>query len=182
MREYKKGGYVILDLESTTIYTDALKAIQAKKPVVVYDEPNIYFADTIKADTIDDDAVVIITKGGKTITITDVNSVSSEGEIQPSGGEGGSSVYVCHFLDESNQVTLTDAQKNELVEKITDLNTIFKFAKVDASDNVLVYSVRYGVDAGTGDILEYYMDCYFNGYAYAVKLDITTNELVTETP
>jgi len=71
------GGYSILDLASTTIYADALGVLKQNKPVLVYDDPEAYFADTIKL--VNDD--VVITKGGKTITINDVNAVSSEGEI-----------------------------------------------------------------------------------------------------
>ena len=175
------NGYVTIDLTSTKIYKESLGAIASGKPIMVVDAPNVYFADTFKTDVVDGDNVVIITKGGKTITINDANAVSSEGEIQPSS-EGSSSVYVCHFLDESNQVTLTEAQKNELVEKINDLDTIIKFAKVDASANVLVYSISYGIDAGTGDIDTYYMMCVFNGNAYSISLNINTNVLETETP
>lgn len=76
------GGYAILDLASTTIYADALGALKQDKPVLVYDDPECYFADTIKATTIDDEPVVQITKGNKIITINDVNAVSSEGDIQ----------------------------------------------------------------------------------------------------
>lgn len=76
------NGYVTLDLASTNIYKESLGAIKAQKPIMVVDLPNVYFADTIKATTIDGDDVVQITKGGKTITINDVNAVSSEGDIQ----------------------------------------------------------------------------------------------------
>lgn len=76
------NGYVTLDLASKNIYKEALGAIKAQKPVMVVDAPDVYFADTIKTTTIDDDVVVQITKGGKTITINDVNAVSSEGDIQ----------------------------------------------------------------------------------------------------
>lgn len=75
------GGYSILDLASTTIYKDALGALNQNKPVLVYDDPEAYFADTIKATTIEGDVVIQITKGGKIITINDVNAVSSEGDI-----------------------------------------------------------------------------------------------------
>ena len=72
------GGYAILDLTSGSVYADALKCIDNGKPVMIYDYNETYFADTI-AKSGDD---VVITKGGKTITITDANSVSSEGYIQ----------------------------------------------------------------------------------------------------
>lgn len=80
------GGYSILDLADANVYAQALICAKQNKPVLVYDDPLKYYADTIAIDTDNDDNVVI-TKGGKTITITDANSVSSEGEIQPSGSD-----------------------------------------------------------------------------------------------
>lgn len=75
------NGYVFVDLTGENVYKKALGAISAKKPVLVKDYDQIYFADTITTKTVDDDLVVVITKGGKTITITDANSVSSEGIV-----------------------------------------------------------------------------------------------------
>lgn len=75
----KNGGYVIIDLNDTTkIYKQALGCLNSGKPVLVYDASNIYYADTIAK--VGDD--VVITKGGKTITITDANSVSSTGIVK----------------------------------------------------------------------------------------------------
>ena len=79
MEKYKKGGYTILDLESSTIYADSFKALDSNKPVVVYDGTNKpYFADTISLD----DTSVVITKGGKTITIANDNTITNVGDIQ----------------------------------------------------------------------------------------------------
>lgn len=78
MEKYKKGGYTILDLESSTIYADSVKALDSNKPVVVYDTNKPYFADTI---VLDGDDNVVITKGGKTITIANDNTITSEGNI-----------------------------------------------------------------------------------------------------
>lgn len=72
------GGYVMIDLNDTNnIYSRAKDAIGCGKPIMVFDDPKCYYADSIKL--VDDD--VVITKGGKTITINDANAVSSEGEI-----------------------------------------------------------------------------------------------------
>ena len=61
MEKYKKGGYTILDLESSTIYADSFKALDSNKPVVVYDGTNKpYFADTI---SLDDTSVVSLSVG-----------------------------------------------------------------------------------------------------------------------
>ncbi len=72
------NGYVTLDLASNNIYNESLNAIASGKPVMVVDAPNVYFADTIAISGDD----VVITKGGKTITINDANAVSSVGDIQ----------------------------------------------------------------------------------------------------
>lgn len=124
MREYKKGGYAIIDLASTTIYKDALDAVASNKPVVVYDLPNVYFADTIKVATIDDDKVVVITKGGKTITINDANAVSSEGDIQ-------GSLYTYEF-EISGKCNYEIAHEIRFMfnsnKKLTDDNVISYFA------------------------------------------------------
>lgn len=78
MEKYKKGGYTILDLESSTIYADSVKALDSNKPVVVYDTNKPYFADTIVLDGTN----VVITKGGKTITIANDNTITNVGDIQ----------------------------------------------------------------------------------------------------
>lgn len=75
------NGYVTLDLASNKIYNESLNAIKSGKPVMVVDTPNVYFADTIKVATIDDDKVVVITKGGKTITIANDNIITNVGDI-----------------------------------------------------------------------------------------------------
>ena len=75
------NGYVFVDLLGANVYKKALGAIRAKKPVLVKDYDQIYYADNITTKTVDGDLVVVITKGGKTIEINDANAVSSTGEI-----------------------------------------------------------------------------------------------------
>ena len=73
------NGYVVINLNDTEkIYSKALKVLASGKPVLVMDDPQVYYADTITMSGDD----VVITKGGKTITITDANAVSSIGNIQ----------------------------------------------------------------------------------------------------
>ena len=80
MEKYKKGGYTILDLESSTIYADSVKALDSNKPVVVYDGTNKpYYADSVTTSGTN----VVITKGGKTITIANDNTITNVGDIQP---------------------------------------------------------------------------------------------------
>lgn len=75
----KNGGYTMLDLAVAT-YKDAAAAFNANKPIMVYDNSQVYYADGIVYDS-DNDAYVI-TKGGKTITIDSSNNVVSSGDIQ----------------------------------------------------------------------------------------------------
>lgn len=110
------GGYAILDLTSTTIYADALGALAQDKPVLVYDLPDVYFADTIKATTIDGDDVIIITKGGKTITIANDNTITSTGIVSA-----------------------------PTMENIVDLNGNKRFIEGDINIDVATgWSVKYG--------------------------------------
>lgn len=73
------NGYVFLDLTKSNVYAEALKVLGTDKPVVIKDGSGApYFVDSLTLDGTN----VVITKGGKTITITDANAVSSEGDIQ----------------------------------------------------------------------------------------------------
>lgn len=73
------NGYVTIDLTSTKIYKESLGAIASGKPIMVVDAPNVYFADTFTIDT-DNDNNVVITKGGKTITIANDNTITLSGD------------------------------------------------------------------------------------------------------
>ena len=73
------GGYVMLDLASTKVYEDAKAAVAARKPILVYDNGKCYYADTFE---VDGDSNVVITKGGKTITIEPDGDVTSVGSVE----------------------------------------------------------------------------------------------------
>ena len=68
----KNGGYTMLDLATAT-YKDVAAAFNANKPILVYDNSQVYYDDTCVYDS-DNDAYVI-TKGGKKITIDSDNNV-----------------------------------------------------------------------------------------------------------
>lgn len=75
------GGYAILDLTSVTIYADCLALANVDKPIVIYAETGKpVFADTFVIDS--DNDQVIITIGGKTITIANDNTITSVGTIE----------------------------------------------------------------------------------------------------
>lgn len=77
---YKNGGYAIVSHDDIDIYSKVKGAFENHKPILFYDDDNTcYFIDTIKKN---DDGDYILTKGGKTFTVTTNNTLSSEGEIQ----------------------------------------------------------------------------------------------------
>ena len=73
------NGYVFLDLTKTNVYAKALKVLESGKPVVVKDGSGApYFVDSMNVDGTN----VVITKGGKTITIANDNTITSVGDVQ----------------------------------------------------------------------------------------------------
>lgn len=74
-----KGGYIIVNKNDANIYASLENALTSGKPVLYYEDANIcYFIDSISKSGDD----IVLTKGGKTITITDANVVTENGEIQ----------------------------------------------------------------------------------------------------
>ena len=146
MEKYKKGGYTILDLESSTIYADSVKALDSNKPIVVYDGTNKpYFADTISLSGTN----VVITKGGKTIAIANDNTITSVGDIQFHNyavyfyGDDENS-NTCYFymnlLTTRNDLT-TENVEDYLKEYIADIN--YSLTGYNGNDNSIYVSFRY---------------------------------------
>ena len=76
----KNGGYIIVSVADTNIYEKVNSALINGKPILFYDDTETaYYIDTMSKDG---DGNIILTKGGKTFTITDVNSVMATGEVQ----------------------------------------------------------------------------------------------------
>ena len=72
------NGYVFLDLTKANVYSKALKVLGTDKPVVIKDgSGSPYFVDSLTLDG----TSFIITKGGKTITIANDNTITSVGDI-----------------------------------------------------------------------------------------------------
>ena len=73
------NGYVFLDLTKSNVYAKALKVLGADKPVVIKDGGGSpYFVDSMALVGTN----VVITKGGKTITIANDNTITNVGDIQ----------------------------------------------------------------------------------------------------
>ena len=72
------NGYVFLDLTKANVYSKALKVLGTDKPVVIKDgSGSPYFVDSLTLDG----TSIIITKGGKTITIANDNTITNVGDI-----------------------------------------------------------------------------------------------------
>lgn len=72
------NGYVFLDLTKANVYSKALKVLGTDKPVVIKDgSGSPYFVDSLTLDGTN----VVITKGGKTITIANDNTITNEGLV-----------------------------------------------------------------------------------------------------
>lgn len=73
------GGYIMIKASDADIYASASRALNIGKPILFYEnDTTCYYIDTI---TIDGDDNIILTKGGKTITIADDNTITSVGDI-----------------------------------------------------------------------------------------------------
>lgn len=86
----KSGGYAIVSYNDTNIFSKVQGAYENQKPILFYDDDNTcYFIDTIKKN---DDGDYVLTKGGKTFTVTSNNTLSSEGTIE-------NHIYVTNYID-----------------------------------------------------------------------------------
>ena len=86
------GGYLMISKTDSDIYAKAQKALVLGKPILFYEnQTTCYYIDTISGgeittEIVDDEEVttygdIILTKGGKTITISDANVVTESGSI-----------------------------------------------------------------------------------------------------
>lgn len=82
MRKYLNGGYYTIDLEDGSANrNELLDAINYGKAIMIKFNTQTYFADSVVID--EDTQNIIITKGGKTITIDEYGDVDDVGDIQP---------------------------------------------------------------------------------------------------
>ena len=76
----KNGGYAIISHDDVNIFNKIDSAYKAQKPILFYDDDkNCFYVDSVK---VNGDGDYEFTKGGKTWTVTDNNTLSSEGQIQ----------------------------------------------------------------------------------------------------
>lgn len=78
------GGYLMVSKTDTDLYKKLNNALTLGKPVLFYeDATTCYYIDTISKSGDD----IVLTKGGKTITIETDGDITETGDIQPSSGD-----------------------------------------------------------------------------------------------
>ena len=73
------GGYAMIRADEQNIYNKATDALAKGKPILFYEnDTTCYYIDTITLDGTN----IVLTKGGKTITIANDNTITTSGDIQ----------------------------------------------------------------------------------------------------
>ena len=137
------NGYVFLDLTKTNVYAKALKVLGTDKPVVIKDgSGSPYFVDSLTLDGTN----VVITKGGKTITIANDNTITNVGLIANPTLE--------------NIVDLNG--NNRFIEGVIPTETItgltFTYNKWSLSGTHLMFVLAGDVDAGANIPASFYTE------------------------
>ena len=130
-----KGGYIIISKGDANIYASVENALTSGKPVLFYEDANTcYYIDTL-AKSGDD---IVLTKGGKTITITDSNVVTEVGDIQPILNH----YYIEIEGDDSNTDTRDIIFDFYSFEEIETPYTVTEFEEI----NKYIYYCQVGFD------------------------------------
>ena len=153
------GGYVMLNKADENLYVKAKNALTQGKPILFYEDANTcYYIDTITLDGTD----IILTKGGKTITIEADGDITENGDIQP---------HLYNFYKSSVYLQTTD---------YGDIRGTWKFTAVD--DNYNINSQDFNDiknclrkilnNCGIIDIINSDEDTQFTGSIYMVNGNI----------
>lgn len=127
------NGYVFLDLTKSNVYSKALKVLGTDKPVVIKDgSGSPYFVDSLTLDGTN----VVITKGGKTITIANDNTITSVGDVL---------TIMENIVDSKGNKRFIEGDVN--VATISGLTPIY--SKWSLSGSHLMIVVTCAVDNGT---------------------------------
>ena len=173
------GGYLMVSKNDTKLYEKLNNALTLGKPVLFYEnDTTCYYIDTIALDGTD----IVLTKGGKTITVEEDGDITETGDIQ-------NHLYVVTFTSGDFQVSMFAKKKlnNYNVDDMTTLTATdieylksLKDALYDNQDTPI--GVLYGADA-SGISLSHlsgihnstlYLD--IDGYDYEVDLDNPANQ------
>lgn len=120
------GGYVMIKSSDSEIYSKVKKAIEIGKPILYYEnDTTCYYIDSASIVGTD----IVLTKGGKTITIDSSNNVVSSGDIQ-------AHLY-CYlfYLTDNTKTYYLKYKSNVLVDNKNDL---FNLLNDKVNDGVIM--------------------------------------------
>ena len=130
------NGYVFLDLTKANVYAKALKVLGTDKPVVIKDgSGSPYFVDSLTLDGTN----VVITKGGKTITIANDNTITNVGDIQ-------NHLYALTIISGDYNISFIASEKR-------DNYTISDMSNLSENDTNFLKSLK--------DIIKYELGCLY---------------------
>ena len=136
-----KGGYILVNKNDANIYASVENALNAGKSILWYENSTTcYYIDSISKSGDD----IVLTKGGKTITITDANVVTESGDIQN------------HLYQHSLTIVTSEgfySYANVLVTNNETIDTSAKLYSAIGKDKIIAsgYSSSYG--DGGADVL-----------------------------
>ena len=173
-----KGGYILINKTDADIYASVEKALTQGKPILFYEDANTcYYIDTISKSGDD----IVLTKGGKTITITDANVVTESGDIQPSVGSDNIFTFDIDdndiYSDKPNYV-LTDDFFNSLVDAITNGKLIYIYNS-QTGDYMCVIQISVGTQ---GEEQGYSLWVPFIGSIFDYEFETQTKKLYFNAP
>ena len=127
------GGYLMVSKTDTDLYAKLVKGLTIGKPILWYESPTeCYYIDTISggevtSEIIDDEEVftygdIILTKGGKTITIEADGDITESGDIQTHLYKYYSDYSEITSDGEDYYITFIDFSNEDLQEYIDILN------------------------------------------------------------
>lgn len=130
----RNGGYSIIDLSVTdNLYTNAVKAVNTEKPILVYGDDVPYFADSVTADS---DAVTI-TKGGQIILISNANAITKTGDKD--------GALLSSIVDDNGDARFVEgAITNDEISGVT-----YNYSKWSLSGTHLMLVIAFSVTSGT---------------------------------
>lgn len=132
---YLNGGYSIIKKGDANIYASLEKALTNGKPILFYEDENTcYYIDTISKSGDN----IILTKGGKTITITDANVVTEIGAID------GYKKYQFNIKTANNTYIVDALLYNVPYPLNTNINIDADLLNYLYDNNIVYRSIAYG--------------------------------------